>query len=89
MEFPVRVEVHTVQINPPAVCAVVPSEHAIWIQHGDQLEDKVPTQQLRSRVICPEEKAKEAIEDVARRGFPWVDTAADKHNLREEGTVHT
>ena len=81
MQLSVRIKVDTVQVNPSAVGAIVSPKHPIRVQHGNQLEDKVPAQCLRSWVVCPEKEVKQAIEDVTRRGFPWVYTAADENHL--------
>ena len=64
----------------------MPTDHSIWIQHGDHFDDKVSTEGLRPRVVRLGDEIQEPVEDKTSGSFPWVNTTADKVDLEMDNS---
>lgn len=59
----------------------MPSHDAIWVEHGDELEDKHVSERVSSRVVFPQDEVQEAVEDERGRRLAGVHAAAQEKHL--------
>ena len=73
------------------VIPVVATDHPIWIEHGNELEDKHVTECMSPRVIPPQDEAEKTIEDKRGWSLPRVHTTAKEKHLRNNThiQIHT
>ena len=58
------------------------ADHTVGVEDGDQLEDVLPPQLARPRVVWPQDEVQETVKHKAGRGLPWVDTATHEVHLQ-------
>lgn len=76
--------VESVQILSQGITTVVSASDAVRVEHWHKLENKKSAQGHCPWIRGPKQKGKQAVEQVAGRGFPGMNTGADEHHLSTE-----
>lgn len=65
---------------------VVSSDHAVWVQNGNELEHEHAAQRVRTGVVSPQNEVEETVEHERGRRFSGVHAAAEEKHLQEQTT---